>query len=464
MRTNLVGGLAVSVLVALAPVRGAWGEGDEEELDSIRRKDADRSIQTKITKDDYVTVEGRYKSAQVKVESYRVVEVLRGDRPDEYNQALERRSAGRFTVAARFFKEALDKAGGKRWAVEYCNWGLAEALYEGGHYKGYKGRTFDYQSPAVYYAAVLKANPKSRFALEAASKRAICLAEAELLEQVEAAARDAEKIIKQYREDTAKTVDPSYRPAAERAESLVKLARAKMLEKKADPTKPPNYALALSEAQAARVKATRRNPDVYAEAVELILRMLVKGRQFADAKAEAQTEIDGYQRDSDPDRLAILPVAHTVVGRACFAMASELEANNRLSEAQREYSESRWHYLKVLVEFFDREECVAEAGYYAGLCYSKLKGAEADAADKAIQCWLRVKRSFPDSEYARRADEELRSTGYKEPTAAAGKAGEKKDGVPETTAEKTDAKVPLPPPPAKTTSKADVKQPPRRKP
>lgn len=401
----------------LPAAQAVFAEGEDiEELDIIRRADTTQPVLTKVVKEDYLVVEGRYRSSAVKLESYKVADILRADRPEEYNMALERRQAGKLTVAARFFLEALDRAKDKPWAREYCNFGLAEALYEAGHFAGYKGLTHDYRPPEAYYAEVIKANPRSRFLLESSVKRAICLIEQGKFGEAEKALQEAERNIRTYKEDAAKLNDPKYRPAADRAETLVRLARAKQLERKADQEQRGDYGAALSAAIAAQSSAqSGRFMDVYAEAVEIELRALVKGRDYAGAESRALRIIEKYRANSDPDLIPMLPVAYTVLGRANFAMASQHETRNATGPAQTAYAESRWNYLQVLFQFFDREEYLGEATYYVALCNDKLKPVEPDAGERAVRYWLDVKRLFPNSDYAKRAADDLKRVGYVEP-------------------------------------------------
>jgi hypothetical protein len=346
---------------------GASADAGQEEPDVILRLDQDRPLTLSpngITRDDYLFVEGRQKGSTVKIESYKVRDVLRGDRPTEYSNALDRKRDGRYTVAAKWYTDALKSPAlkDKAWAVEYCNYGIAECLYEAGHYDGYKGKTYTYQPPAQYYGEAIKANPKSRFLLDGSVKIAICLIEAGKLQEAEKAFMEAQAAIKRYREDTAKTGDLNYKEAANRAESLIKLARAKQLEKKADQEKTPHDQALQAYKDCQSTSRAMKFHEVAAEATEGEMRVLVKDRQFGEAKVRAQEIIDKYKKDCDPNLLGMLPVAYTVMARASLAQANEYEGKNQPAQAQLAYAEARWNYLQVLVQFFDKDEYVAEAG------------------------------------------------------------------------------------------------------
>jgi hypothetical protein len=395
---------------------GAAAEAAQEEPDVIQRTDQDRPMNLNnngITRDDYLFVEGRQKGSTVKLESYKVKDILRGDRPTEYNSALDRKRDGRYTVAAKWFTDALKSPAlkDKAWAVEYCNYHIAECLYEAGHYDGYKGKTYTYNPPAHYYGEAIKANPKSRFLLDASVKIAICLIESGKLQEAEKAFMEAQAAIKRYREDTAKTGDMNYRESANRAESLIKLARAKQLERKADQEKTPHDQALQAFKDCQSTSRALKFFEVAAEATEGEMRVLVKDRQFGEARIRAQEIIDKYKKDCDPNLLGMLPVAYTVMARASLAQANEYEGKNQPVQAQLAYAEARWNYLQVLVQFFDKDEYVAEAGYFAGLCNEKLKDQEADARENATQCWLDVKKNFPTSPFAEMAAADLKRMG-----------------------------------------------------
>jgi len=431
---------------------GAAAEAAQEEPDVIQRTDQERPATLSpngITREDYLFVEGRQKGSTVKLESYKVKDVLRGDRPTEYNNALDRKRDGRYTVAAKWYTAALEKMKDKAWAVEYCNYGVAECLYEAGHYDGYKGKTYTYQPPAHYYGEAIKANPKSRFLLDASVKIAICLIESGKLQEAEKAFMEAQAAIKRYREDTAKTGDMNYREAANRAESLIKLARAKQLEKRADQEKTPHDQALQAYKDCQSTSKAMKFFDVAAEATEGEMRVLVKDRQFGEAKIRAQEIIDKYKKDCDPNLLGMLPVAYTVMARASLAQANEYEGRNQPVQAQLAYADARWNYLQVLVQFFDKDEYVAEAGYFAGLCNDKLKDQEPDARQKAIQCWQDVKKNFPTSQFAEMAAADLKRVGADgekkkgEATKDEPKKGEAKKDEPKTgEAKKDEAKTP----------------------
>lgn len=392
----------------LLPIAGAgWSAEDEENMDLVSRVGETRPVRTKVFAEDYVMVEGKSKASTVKIPSYKVSDVLRADRPYEYDRGVERLKEGRFAIAAKYFTDVLRAKDhmDKPWVIEYCNYHLATAMFDGEFWDGYQGKTYHYSEPSVYFDAVLKANPKSRFLLDVSVKVPICLVEQKKFAEAEKAFVAAAAAIKRYRDETAKTADLEYRAHADRADAMIKLGGGKLLEKKGD------FAQAVDAYATLQRVVARKFPDIYSEAWSGELRCLAQQGRFSDARARAESLIKRYQETNDPSLLAMLPVAHAVMGWASLALAAEFEAKSNAIQAQQAYSDARWNYLQVLVRFFDRDEHVAEASYYVGLCYDKLKGQETTGKDLAIRYWLNVKRSFPDSSFAKLAQQDLARVG-----------------------------------------------------
>jgi len=385
-------------------------EDEDEDLDVIFLNDG-TTVRTKVSKDDYVLVIGRRGHSTVKKESYKVKDVLRANRPPEYDIGLDRYKEGRYAVAAKYFTRSLRSKDFKDtpWVIEYCNYRLGEAMYDGGFFDGYKGKTYTYKPPAQYYAAVLKANPKSRFLLDASVKLPICLVEQKKYAEAEKAFVTAEAKIKQYREETAKTAILEYRKQAERAKAMLMLGKARLMEKKKD------FAQATQIYMSVQRLARGKFPETYADGVDGELRCLVKQDRFEDAKARAKSLIDQYQKKHDQGLVSMLPGAYTVMGRASLALAGEYDKNNNPLQAQQSYADARWYYLQVLVQFFDREEYLEEANYFVGLCYDKLKADEPMGKDMAIRYWLNVQRNYPDGTFGEQAKNDLARIGYEPP-------------------------------------------------
>jgi len=307
-------GLGLPALVTAA-------EGEDEDLDVIVRADDGKMVRTKVVSENYVMVEGRYRHSNVKLPSYKVKDVKRANRPAEYDIGLEQHKEGRYAVAAKYLTRSVRSKEFKDtpWVIEYCNYHLGEAMYEGGFFDGYKGKTYPYKPPAEYYAAVLKANPKSRFLLDASVKLPICLIEQKKFAEAEKAFVTAAAAIKQYREDTARTADLEYRRMADRADAMLKLGNARLLEKKND------FAQATQLYMNVQRAAFGKFPETYADGVDGELRCLVKENKFADAKGRAESLIKKYRDTFDQSLVSMLPGAYTVMGRASLAMAGDYE-------------------------------------------------------------------------------------------------------------------------------------------
>src|SRR5205814_1360937 len=92
--------------------------------------------------------------------------------------------------------------------------------------------------------------------------------------------------------------------------------------------------------------------------------------------------------------------------------ATEFEARGNKLQANNLYAEARWAFIHVIAQFFDNDEYVAGANFFAGKCYDKLQDVEkSDALSKAIQHWQLVVQNFPKSSYKDMAVAELTRVG-----------------------------------------------------
>lgn len=424
---------AMAVLAAslgcLSGARAAEEGGGEPDLDVIRRVDDLPVPPTKIFKDDYITVEGKKGNVPIKVESWAVKEVLYADRSPTYSTALDKRDKGNFVTAAKGFRIALDEMKGQKWAAEYCNFGMGDALYQGGYFQPYTDKQgHKYEPPSVYFRETLKANPKSRFGLEASVKLAISLAEEGKFDEAEAAFKDAEAAIKKYRDEMGK-VNPKYREIADKFIAMSTYGHARMLERKAGPNPPKDYDFnpALSKYRGAQSLAqTAKAADVYGDSVDGELGILVKMNDYEAAKARAAGIIEQYKEKSDPMLLGMLPGAYTVMGLSNFNLGAKYKENKQAVQAQNAFAEARWNFLHVVVKFFDNDQYVAKAHYFAGLCYDELKAGEPDAVQKALRHFNIIVNNYPNTPFAELAKKDIeRLGGNKAPEPVTEKPAEK---------------------------------------
>ena len=405
---------------------------------------------TKVTQDNYVQVIGAYKGSNVKREGYLVKDIVYADKDSNYQTALDKRDEGRYTLAALYFSKALESLKDRKWAAEYCNYGLGNAFYAAGIFEGYKGRTKTYEPAAEYFKRVLEANPKSRFMLDTVSKIAVCLAEQKKIPEAEAAIKDAESRIKKYRDETGR-IAMGYNEAADRAMVQVSMAKAHISEE----------AVAMKSAGAtpsqtrdlwheARAKATKF-PELQGECVEGELRALIDMKQYEEAKAEASNIIDKFNQQNEYGLMALLPAAYSARGMAYLAQALDYEAKKNKPLAENAFAEARWDFLNVIAQFFDNDEYVAAAHYRAGICYEKLAAVEpTDAKQKAVREWQSILVNFPKSDFRNMAAAKLRENGVP--------VEDEKLAAPPA-APAAPATPPVPPaPPAKPGKKADAKK------
>lgn len=397
----------------------------EEEWDIILRHDENgRKIPvppTLIKQDDYTYVIGK-KGAEIKVPSCFVTDVQYRDRDANYSMALEKRDEGRYPLAALYFTRALESKQAQKWVDEYCNYGIGDALYSGGHFKGYQGKQKHYGPPSEYFAKALAANPKSRFLPEILVKLPVCLAEEGKLDEADAKLKEAETRLKSYRDETIK-IHNEFGKIADRANAQLAIADARIAERKASAKKGADAKAAWNEVKekwlGARFKCSKF-PESLTEAVEGVLRALIMMQDYNGAKAEAETIIEKYKKDGDAKQLPLLPIAYVVLGKANLAQAVDYENKKSEITARNSYAEARWAFLNVIAQFFENDEYIAEAHFFAGLCYDKLKDIESDASEKAIRHWRLIVQNFPKSNLKDDAEKELQRVGA--PVAAAAPA------------------------------------------
>ena len=404
----------VAALVAGTYGLALAGEGEQEEgdLDIVKRADDVPVPPMKITKDDYKSVEGvKGKLKLPAVPGWAVKEVFYADRDPVYSTAIEKRDSGNYVTALKGFRIALEKMPDKKWAPEYCNFGMGEALYQDNRFsEPYVDRQgVKYRMPSEYFREVIKANPKSRFLLEAHVKLAISLAEEGKMDEAQAAFVEADTAIKAYKDEMFK-VDAKYRDISEKYTVMAVMGNARMLEKKADGQGDnADYNPAKSKFGTAQSASTGKYPEVYAEAVDGELRVLTKMKDFTSANICAQSILDQFKQKPEPELYRMLPGAHAVKGMSNYNQALEAKKSNQAVQANKLFAEARWDFLHIVVKFFDNDDYLAQAHFFVGKCYAELKNEESDAMVKAVRHWKAVVENFPNSKFKPLAEDELKS-------------------------------------------------------
>jgi hypothetical protein len=427
--------LSVATAIHAGQAADAGNEQQVEE-DIVIRTDGKPQPPSNITKEDYVAVVLRRGG---KVDSYLVKEIIRANRDSNYTAAIEKRDQGKYTVAAFHFNKALAAMPEEPWVKEYCNYGMADALFQAAAtlpdaWKGYKGRTgTQYSAPWVYYKEALKANPKSRFFLDILVRTPISLAEDDKLAEADAALAEAKKGIDAYKSECSRLAG-GYSALADRAYSMLALAEARVAEKKHSAGKEQVSNVERKYADAKR--SCKAFPDLHGEALDGLFRVLIRKAETAkdsnekmdaynSAKMEAQSVISSFSSTGDLKLLPLLPGCYNVTGMANMAQGDDYAKNNNEMKANDAYAEARWSFLHVIAQFFDNDDYVAGAHFNAGICCDKLKKVEPkDAPEKAIRHWKVVVNNFPRSAYKELAEAELKRVGV---AGAAEPAPAKKD-------------------------------------
>jgi len=419
---------AVLMLGLIAGLRLAGAEEGGEaqpDKDIVLRHDNRAVPPNMIKRDDYLQVVPERGPA---IDAYLVKDILYANRDSNYDLGISKRDEGRYTVAALHFNRALAAMPNVKWAEEYCNYGMGAAMFDAGYYRGYTGRTGTvYSAPSVYFRNALKANPKSRFALEIYCKLPQCLAEeafdndgklanAGKLDEADAAMKEAEKFLKTYKDETIRLA-AGFKPLADRAAALLAITDARVAEKRVAAGKETMNTVK-DKWMSASSSRTDAFPDLKGEAVDGLLQTLVAMKDYTAAKAEADRLINKFKRDGDQKMYPLLPGAYSVIGRSSFAQGVEQEGKNNKVQANAAYADARWAFLHVIAQFFDNDEYVASSHYYAGLCYDRLRDIESDAGEKAVRHWKLITVNFPKSRFAPEASKELERVGAAAPAAA----------------------------------------------
>jgi tetratricopeptide (TPR) repeat protein len=422
MNVNRFFVVQASCLLALLALPASAGEEkkaaakqEDEEFDLVVRTDKVPTPPIKITQDNYLEVIGKIggRGVETKVPSCAIKEVIYADRDANYSAGLEKRDEGRYPLAALYFLKSLEAAKKEqKWVPEYCNYGIGSALYEAGFFKGYTGKSGNkYDPPSVYFQKVLTLNPKSRFLPDILVKLPICLAEEGKLDEAAAKLKESETKLKAYR-DEAIRVHAGFNEIADKAAAELAIADARLAERKALASGGKGWDDVKEKWLSARFKCTKF-PEAYADAVDGLMRSLIAMGKFNEAKAEAENIIGKYKTEGNPSQLPLLPGAWTVLGAANYSQAEQQLARGAVIQARTAYAEARWAFLNVVSQFFDNDEYVVRAHYFAGLCYDKLREVESDAGEKAVREWKLIVQNYPRSEFKDKAEKELARVGAK---------------------------------------------------
>jgi tetratricopeptide (TPR) repeat protein len=431
----VVAGLAGRAYAGAAAEVGAEAQPDK---DIIIRHDNRAVPPTMVKSDSYLSVVPERGPA---IHAHLVKDILYANRDSNYDLAISKRDEGRYRVALLHFHRALAAMPNVKWAEVYCNYGMGAAMFDNGDFRGYTGKSGTvYSPPSVYFRNALKADPKNRLMLDIYTKLPHCIAEEAFdndgklvaegkLDEADAALKEAEKVLKSYRDETVR-VDAGFKVLADRAAAQLAITDARVAEKRVAAGKETMNTVK-DKWMSASTSKTDAFPELKGEAVDGLLQTLVAMKDYTAAKSEAERLITKFKRDGDQKMYPLLPGAYTVIGKSSFALAVENEGKNNKVQAKNAYADARWAFLHVIAQFFDNDEYVAQAHYYAGLCYQSLRDVESDAGEKAIRHWKLIQSNFPKSKFQPLAQKELQDAG-----AAAPAAPKKEENAPPAEAKK----------------------------
>jgi tetratricopeptide (TPR) repeat protein len=381
----------------------------EEELDIIVRFDGKPVPPTKITQGNYLEVKGK-KGGEVKVKAFEVKEIRRAN-AESYASALQAMEVEKYRVAALLFIRMMESLPDQKWAIEYGNYGIGNALFLNGDYGGFTGRSgTKYAAASVYFKKALEANEKSRFLPDIMAKLPVCYAEEEKFDQATAALAEAEKKIKDYGREVFTTFNT--REPEKRAMAALAMGDSRVAERMAEKGK-GDWQAAKDKWIIARTRCFDY-PQMLGEAVDGLLRTLLTMKDYNTASSEAESIISKFKNSGDVKQLPLLPSAYFALGRAYLQQAQEYDGKNQLQQAREFYAKARWAFTGVIAQFFDNEEYVTQAYYWAGVCYEKLKDLETDAMDKAVRQWKVIVSNYPKSGFRDLAQQSIEKASKKD--------------------------------------------------
>jgi TolA-binding protein len=170
----------------------------DEQLDVVVRRSGAQPP-GRIVREDYLCVVIN-RGAEMKIPAHAVKEVQYAARCSEYDRALELSSSGKLKNAAYLFAVALDKMPDQRWAAEYCNYGIASALFSKKIFFTTEIGRREFSPPSACFRKALEANPRSRLMPELLPKLVRSLIEEQKLEEAAVALKDAQDRLLKYRE------------------------------------------------------------------------------------------------------------------------------------------------------------------------------------------------------------------------------------------------------------------------
>ena len=397
----------LGLFAGMAHASEAGAQAEQPDDDQIVRFDG-RGIPTKVIEDDYVWVKGK-KGFEIKQKAYEVKDVIRGNADQNYGLAREMMEKGKYRVACLCYERALKAMAGQKWAEEYCNFGIAQALYANNEFKGFTGKSGTVYSPAaVYYKKALEANPKSRFLPVILTRMALSLMEEGKFSEAEAALQDAQKRIKAYGDEIFAA--HNVREPGNRARAMLAVADAAVAERRASQDKSPDWNAVKDKWLTARARAMEF-PEINGEAVDGMFRTLLAMKDYTSALSEADNIIGKYKKDGDVKLMPLLPGAYFARGSAYLQQAIDYDGKGQKTQANDCYANARWAFINVMAQFFDNDEYVVKSHFFAGECYDKLRDLEPDAADKAVREWRLIVTDYPYSGLKDQALAELKRVG-----------------------------------------------------
>lgn len=396
--------LTIFLMAMLAPVTLLYAA----DSDVIVRSDDKTIPPLSVTRDDYLFVAGRH-VVEIKVPSYLVKEVDYANESEDFKYGMQKLGDAKYSVAAKYFKEALDAAGDKKWALELYNYHLGSALYLNGSFAGYNGRRFNYDPPSAYFKRALDANPKSRFMLDIFAKRPVCLAGEQDFEAAAEALKDGERRLAEYQAETAATHDPGYAPLAQRAKAALTVAAARVLQMKAEAKKAEWKDV--SDAWRIACNQATAFADLSQTAKRGRMNALFESQDIDGAKETTAEIIRKLSTEPDPRQWSLLSSAYFIQGCIQYQEALGAEQAKRVVQSTRGFAEARWSFVNAAVYAIEGGER-SSAQLKAGICCDKLKRVEDDGAEKAVRYWKEVLRESPDGDVADSARAELKKAGF----------------------------------------------------
>ena len=380
MRRIFTRAALAGVLAALLADGEALCQGGGEEFsDQIVRVMGPRASSVKVLKDNWQGVVAKHQVADITVPVDQVKDVVYGNAPSKFTRAKRNAKMGAFTPAIGEFGELQASYAEFPWMKQY-------ALDWLGYCHLYRGKQGDLAKSRASFEKLLNEVPDTRFIFQAMLYKADTY----------------------YYEENWTGARSAYEAARRKFETLSREAKVRSVQKYCmkRSREAEYWAVRVIEATRdyERAKSSYSQLEVRTDDAEVKIkaqagvgRCLLRLRMYDQAQKLYEKMIKEADKAGDS---SVLGQAYCGLGDCHYE--------------KKDYSRSRWNYLKVVVRDFTAERnYVAKAHLFAGRCYERLgsERKEKGALQRAKRHYKVVLDEYSDSIWKPDAEQALRRLG-----------------------------------------------------